>query len=431
MKKYLWIVGAFLCVASTVKAQKKDFSYKFYGQIRTDLFYNSRSNVESVDGLFYMFPKDVREDANGKDLNDAHNSNFYTLYTRLGMDIQGPVLMGGKIKTSAKVEADFRGAGSSFSTVRLRQAYFKLSYGASSLLAGQTWHPLYGSVTPDIMNLNMGAPYQPFSRAPQIRYQYSNKNVVVTAAALWQSQYLSAGPASDELGDTNTKKNQKFIKDSGIPELYVGIDLKHQNFLIGAGAHVSSLMPNTQWSHNVSENGSVSRKVYKADKRVTGVSGEIHMKYKNECFTLAAKSVLSSNLTQTSTVGGFGIKSVNKETGVSDYTPLRVSHSWINLVYGKKLKAGIFAGYLKNLGAKDELYSKGGAPYAWVYGTGTDIDALTTTSAELTYNLPNWKFGVEYSWTSALYGERNNKGKVKDTHTVNNNRLVFSALFFF
>ena len=35
-----------------VMAQKEGFGYKFYGQVRTDLFYNSRSNSETVDGIF-------------------------------------------------------------------------------------------------------------------------------------------------------------------------------------------------------------------------------------------------------------------------------------------------------------------------------------------------------------------------------------------
>ena len=43
-------------------AQNKDFKFKFYGQIRTDFYYNSRANEETVDGLFYMYPKDKVRD---------------------------------------------------------------------------------------------------------------------------------------------------------------------------------------------------------------------------------------------------------------------------------------------------------------------------------------------------------------------------------
>ena len=64
-------------------------------------------------------------------------------------------------------------------------------------------------------------------------------------------------------------------------------------------------------------------------------------------------------------------------------------------------------------------------------GTGTNIDQLTTATAELTYNLPNWKFGAEYSWIAAWYGNNDAKGKVIDTHQVDNHRIVLTALFQF
>ena len=92
-------------------------------------------------------------------------------------------------------------------------------------------------------------------------------------------------------------------------------------------------------------------------------------------------------------------------------------------MYGSKWRGGIFAGYLKNLGARKEV--------SGLLGTGTNVDQLTTATAELTYNLPNWKIGAEYSWTGAYYGKNDAKGKVVDTHLVKNNRIVLTALFQF
>ena len=83
-------------------------------------------------------------------------------------------------------------------------------------------------------------------------------------------------------------------------------------------------------------------------------------------------------------------------------------------------------GDIKNLGTADEMIS-----YT-VYGTGTNIDKLMTGTFELTYNIPHLKVGVEYNYTSALYGKNDLKdGKVKDTHAVGNNRLVLSATYSF
>ena len=110
MKKNSLIMAALLCLSSlSIYAQEKKFKFKFYGQIRTDIFYNSRASQEMIDGLFYMYPLNKQLDANGRDLNDKFSGNFYALTTRFGVNIEGPKL--GSAKTFAKIEGDFRGAG--------------------------------------------------------------------------------------------------------------------------------------------------------------------------------------------------------------------------------------------------------------------------------------------------------------------------------
>ena len=361
MKKYILLFICLITVSGSF-AQMKDFKFKFYGQIRTDFYYNSRANEETVDGLFYMYPKDKVRDPDGNDLNSTSNSNFYTLYSRLGVDVAGPKL--GTAKTSAKVEIDFRGTGTSYSVVRLRHAYLNLDWGKSALLLGQTWHPLFGDVSPQILNLSVGAPFQPFSRAPQIRYRYTNRNFQLTGAAVWQSQYLSQGPAG---------KSQEYIKKGCVPEIYIGADYKKDGLLAGVGVELLSLKPRT-----------VSTEGYKVDERITTLSYEAHVKYTNKNWFIGAKSVLGSNLTQASGLGGFGSKSINERTGEQKYTPIRLSSSWLNAVYGQKWKPGIFVGYAKNLGTSDALESEK------LYGTGTNLDQLVTAGAELTYNVPHW-----------------------------------------
>lgn len=415
MKKTGLFLAFALLAVGTASAQKKHFDYKFYGQIRTDLFYNTRSNSETVDGLFYMYPKDEVKDPNGEDLNGAPNGNFYTLYTRLGVDVKGPEL-GHGIRPSAKVEVDFRGSGTSYSMIRVRHAYFNLDFKKhSSLLVGQTWHPLYGDVAPDIMNLNMGAPYQPFSRAPQARYRLHQKKFQLTAAAIWQSQYLAVGPANNEVGTVTTAKSQDFLKNSLTPEFYLGLDYKTPQLQAGVGMEMMSMTPRTT--------SKVGAQTYRVHERITSLSYEAHVKYQKESFLLAAKSVLGSNLTQTSTVGGYGITATDPVTGEQEYTPLKTSHTWVNVMYGKKWRGGLFGGYLKNLGATEKV--------SGLIGTGLNLDQLATATAEVSYNLPNWKFGLEYSYCNAWYGSNDEKGKVVDTHRVDNHRIVAVALFQF
>ena len=101
MKKItLSLMAALVAVSGMAQIKLgKDVSLKIYGHVRTDIYYNSRDNVQSVDGLFYSYPKDEVLDHNGNDINGGDNSNMYTVYSRMGFDFAGPMI--GKAKTSA------------------------------------------------------------------------------------------------------------------------------------------------------------------------------------------------------------------------------------------------------------------------------------------------------------------------------------------
>ena len=420
MKKITLSLMAALVAMSGMAQVKlgKDVDLKIYGHVRTDIFYNSRANTESVDGLFYSFPKNEVFDANGNDINGSDNSNMYAVYSRMGFDFAGPMI--GKAKTSAKIEFDFRGNGNdNLSALRLRHAYFNFDWGKNKVLVGQTSHPFFGDVSPQILNLNTGSPFQPFGRAPQIRFRHNNGALQLQAAALWQSQFKSHGPTG--IDGSGNSRNQAPHKNSNIPELALGIDYKANGWILGVGMDVLSISPRVQ-----AKGGDGT--TFKVDERLTTVSYEAHLKYQKDKIFFAAKSVLGSNFTHTSMLGGYAVKSQDAKTGEREYTPFRNSSSWINLVYGKKWKPGIFIGYIKNLGTADDMEM--GANKA-IYGTGTDIDQLFTGTFELTYNVPHWKIGAEYNYTSAWYGKTQKNGKVTDTHAVGNNRLVLSATYSF
>ena len=431
MKKItLSLMAALVAVSGMAQIKLgKDVSLKIYGHVRTDLYYNSRDNVQSVDGLFYSYPKDEVLDHNGNDINGADNSNMYTVYSRMGFDFAGPMI--GKAKTSAKIEFDFRGNGNdNLSALRLRHAYFNFDWGKNKVLVGQTSHPFFGEVSPQILNLNTGSPFQPFGRAPQIRYRHNSGALQLQAAAVWQSQFKSHGPTADDGTGKGNARNQYPHKNSNIPELALGIDYKANGWIVGVGIDMLSIVPRTKATvpdllSSSTENATTT---YKVDERLTTISYEAHVKYQKDKLFFAAKSTLGSNFTHTSMLGGYAVKSQDITTGEREYTPFRNSSNWINIVYGKKWKPGIFIGYIKNLGTADDMEM--GSNKA-IYGTGTNIDQLFSGTFELTYNVPHWKIGAEYNYTSAWYGTTQKNGKVTDTHAVGNNRLVLSATYSF
>jgi hypothetical protein len=416
MRKQLFaILTLAASVAMPVSAQIKDLKFKFYGRIRVDAFYNSRTNQETMDGLFNLFPLDRNLDADGRDLNAQPNDYFYCMTTRFGTNITGPML--GKAKTSANLEVDFRGIGTNYYSLRIRHAFFKFNWKSDELLLGQTWHPFFGEVSPKIVNTCTGAPFQPFSRAPQLRYRHSFGAVDLTGALVWQSQFLSIGPG-------NTKSNT-YMKNSHVPEVFVGLNYRDAHWLVGVGGEMLSIAPRTSSTVTTTNEAGVSEtKTYKVSERVTSLSGEAHVQYSSKDWFVAAKTTLACNMTQASMLGGYGVTSTNERTGEQKLTPIRNSSTWLNVTYGSKWKPGVFLGYIKNLGTTKAVTS--------VQGLGTNIDQLSIAGAELTYNIPHWMFGVEYTATTALYGTLNkSNGRVVDTHDVTNHRVMGSVAFIF
>ncbi len=398
------------CLALPAIAQTKSYEYKFYGFARGDFYYNDRKNVAAVNELFYLYPLDVSLDATGEDLNATPSSSIYSFVTRLGVDVKGPSVL--SAAASVKVEVDFGGYGNYNTLLRIRQAYLNLDWqSGSSLLIGQTWHPLFGSVAPSIANLSTGSPFQPFNRSPMIRYQFSTQSgVKFIAAGVYQLQYTSSG----ENGSSN-----EYLVNSCTPEIYVGLDYSSGGLLVGGGVDMLNITPRTQ--------STVDGLTYRVDEELTALSAEAHFRYTKDRFSLSAKSLYASALDHTLLLGGYAVTSISSVTGEQEYTPIRNSTSWVNISYGKVWKPYIFVGYIKNLGTSESLDSSG-----IMYGRATNIDQLIGKYCGVSYNQPHWSASLEYSRTTAWYGDVNlTSGRVENTHDVSNNRIVGIVTYLF
>ena len=110
MKKIL-IVSLFALSGMVASAQDKAVKAEVYGFVRNYFTYDSRSCVQSNEGLFNMLPNAPKYGANGDDLNAIPSVRFLSITTRFGVNVTGPEIWGAK--SSAKFESDFCGASSS------------------------------------------------------------------------------------------------------------------------------------------------------------------------------------------------------------------------------------------------------------------------------------------------------------------------------
>ncbi len=411
MKKTLFMAALMAMFIGGAKAQEKP-SVKLYGFIRNYACFDTRESMTSNSEQFYYMPKDEKLDANGEDINEQPNMMLLSITTRLGLNITGLEFLGAK--TSAKIESDFAGFGTSNTVLRIRQAYAKMEWEKNSILAGQAWHPMMGDMMPDVFSLETGAPFTPFSRTPQVRYDYKNKGFTLTATALYQYQYTSYGPDGASFN---------YARNAIVPELYFQAMYKNGGFMIGAGVDLLTLKPRQSYTmESTDENGATVTATYKCkEDPVVSISPTIFASYKKGNWGVKGRFTYAQNAAHLSMISGYGVTAVN-ENGEQEYGSINSAGGWVDVTYKKTLKKGFltfccFAGYTKNLGCKDEFTGP-------IYMRGEkNMDNMWRVSPSVLYTHNAMQIGIEYNPTTVAYGTPDSQYKMSDTHNVTNHRI--------
>jgi len=402
--RWFLVVFALIMLGNIYAAEQSEFGIKFNGFVKTDLMYDSRQTVAAREGHFLLYPAGPSLDANGQDVNATANLNILAIQTRLKGVITGPEAFGAK--TSGLIEAAFFGhSNSDVNGFRLRHAFLKLAWDNSTLLIGQFWHPMFVTdCFPGTVSFNTGAPFQPFSRNPQIRLTRTTGSLKLIAAAMSQRDFTSTGPGG---------ASSSYLRNAVIPNLHLQVQLKTDALLFGLGGDWKSLTPRL-----------VTSAGYKSEEKVSGMSFIGFAKLTTPLFTWKAEGVLGQNLTDHLMLGGYAAETVAQDTGIETYIPTDVFSVWSELSCGKTFSYALFAGYTKNLGISKEIV---GTPW----GRGSNIDMIYRIAPRVMWNSGKTRLAAELEYTAASYGNMQPDLTVADGEFVGNFRLLLAAYYFF
>lgn len=399
MKKSGWIVALALLTAvpdSNMNAQK-EVRPDFYGFVLTQTFLDTRKGAASSDGLVYLYPLDDRLNASKEDLNAVPQFSYFINTVRLGLNLKGPQLFGAESRAKAEIELASNAVKTDVFTYR--HCFMALDWQNSSLVLGQTWHPM-SELFPTMVGVSNGLPFNSLNRSPQLRYDYylgQNRELRLTAAALYQLLYTTVGPD----GKTN-----EYHKNSGLPALYVGADFRWKDLSLTAGVEWQRIVPYMDVNN---------KKFY-----MNAVTAMLQAKYRHDKLAVNAKAYLGQNSSHLGIISGFGkVATIERE-----YAPITTFSSWAEVRWGDKLSYGLYGGYLKNLGSAKRLETL----YMNVNGA---VGSMWRISPSLQYTVSNFVFGLENEITSVAYGVREANATVSDTHGVVNNRLLLSVRYNF
>lgn len=403
--KYLAAAAASL-ISLNAFAQS-DSHFNFYGSIRNYIFADTHTkNVAGIADMFYYLPED--------DEGNQMTFNFANITSRVGVDVSGYEFNG--VRMGARVETDFYGGFSGSTGVAmlcLRQAYLTLDWTgrrgtAQTFKMGQDWHPL-SSDMPETVSHNTGSPFNPFSRTPLAQYEARvQDNLSFTAAAIWQMQYASCGPEG---------ASANYVRYCGIPELYAGVNYTYGDFFGRLGIDITSIKP------------------YRDSKVLGGALLFVYGQYKKDLLTVKAKTVFGNTGSQMNMSTGYAVSSFEKLSDVSTYefTSTRHSTSWVNVSYGEKIVASIFAGYIRNFGTSREIVT---TDLMW-FGKNSfpTLNRGYRIAPQVIFNWGKLALAIEVEHTGAQYGSGavnySNGLYDQNLHWVSNTRIQSMVKFTF
>lgn len=420
-----------------------------YGFVRNYFNYDSRNTYTSNGGEYNMVPYDEKWNASQEkcdelgieraDLNATPQAHLLALTTRIGLNLEGPALLGAQ--SSGKIEADFGGFGTNNTVLRIRHAYMKLNWDneqdlKQELLLGQAWHPLSGDIMPEVLGMAAGAPFRAHSRTPQLRYIFTHGKVGFTAAALYQLQYMYNGPSFDTKGgEWSSTNSTSFANTAIVPELFLGVQYRTEHIYTQLGSTCQTLRPRYFGYTKVDDKWYA----YPVEEQLTTFTPTFYFQYTDGLFSTKFRTTLAQNTSQVNQLNGYAVTAVNPD-GSWSYAPLKATISYVDFAYGKKYRANLFLGYMQNLGADTDLYNFGtdGKTKYQIYMKGgenfTKLNSVFRVAPSLSYNLSHFNFGIEYEWTACTYGDQAQNGSIIDNenlHTVANHRICMLVKYNF
>jgi len=375
------------------------------GFVKAEAMYDTRQIVEAREGYLLLYPKKVSLDKNGDDINAQGSFNQYAMTARLTLKATGPDIF--RAKASALIEGDFTGASNlENNSFRLRHAYLKLKWPHASVIAGQYWHPInIPEMIPNVLSLNTGAPFHPFSRQPQIRVDVSKGKINTIFAITSQRDYMNIGPSG---------ASSLYLRNSTIPNLHAQVQYVAGNVFAGVGFDYKHIHPRL-----------VTDSLYATKAAVNCFSYTAFVMAKTKPLILKMQWIYGQGLNDHLVMGGYGVKSVDPMTNQQEYLPLNYLSGWINLqTTGKTWQGSLFAGYTKGFGAVQQITGA-------VYARDADIAYVYRFAPMLSYINGKLLLATEFEVTTAAYGIPDAKYKVQDASPVTNTRISFSAGYFF
>lgn len=384
--RHLSILSILLTVCVMGAFARDDASaFSLHGEIHSRGSWQSRESRTDWCGLYDGLPSAPAYNRIGREMNEIASWNLSDVATRLSACWGTTAFDGFRIDVKAEAElTHFR----QNTNANLGEAYFRVSkvQGPSnlSLLVGQAWHPM-AKDKPDVLSVYGEAPFNPYNLSPMIDFGAAFGRFEVQIAAIGQGRFTSTGPSG---------RSTEYLSYA-IPEILLQLSYVHDGTTLRLGADYLSPKPTIRTTYLEVPMWTTSEAHFFSYYAYAGIRiGK---------FNVQAKGLFTNGAEHLGTLGGYALSETYR--GVQNiYTPYRTLTAWANVSYGEKLKYGLFAGYIRNLGTARPVADALRSNVWYTEGMQGIVDAVRAVPSVRYCLGGGFSAGLEYEFTLARFG---------------------------
>ena len=401
------------------KLPLSNFNCSISGYIKGEAYSDSRQTVDAEIYDISFFPARQKYDPEHEDINARGQTLFDAFETRIGITCDGIKIKQADLKTFLEVDFEIFAANIT-NLPHMRHAYGELTWKNTTLLFGQTWHPVV-LAEPKTINYSGANPFDYYARSPQLTVTHRPQpHIAIIGSASMQVDYVSDGPYG---------LSSQYMRWATIPNLDLQIRWLLNNYMINIGIDYKRIAPRIE-----------SATLFKVHERLSSLSFFLNTRFTWQLVEMITKINFGQNASDFSGMGGYAVQkgSINQITDHRKYTNLNniACFTDIELTKNKKFKPGMFIGFSKNLGASTLIEhnivdEQGTILDKRIFGFVPDVNNAFRISTRLIGIIKNITIGGEVEYTRAAYGDILNNGTVVNTKPVECIRCTFATYYYF
>ncbi len=382
--------------------------YMFWGYIKPEWYFDSNQVYGFLENDVIFYPVRPSYDIYCRNINKRGQAAMMIVSSFLHTEVAGPSLFSADTYGVAEFDL-WAGSGLELGLLRGRNAYMLFEWEDRSFLIGQYWHPVYViDCFADTIAFANGAPFEAFSRDPQIRFTYFAGNFSCLGSLASHVRTPYDGPVGFD---------SIYARNGILPNMHLQLRYGDENYIIGAGVNVNRLVPRLVTNKNVQTRESL-----------VSMMGMLYAGYEDNKWAVRGKVFYAQNGTAYGLISGYAVHYIDPVTDVREYTNITCFSSWLDISYGETYEPALFLGYAKNLGSSKSIIPDPNLIYS--YNT-SNMDSLFRAAPRFRWYVDPCIFCFEVEYTSVLYGSIMTNGRVNPEERAYNVRLLLAAYYNF